>query len=129
MDTIRRIGPNPQSYAPTTKNANFPQIVLGPFLNTLSHVTWNKGWLYRFPSYKFTRGIQVHNQNFLKWISLNHIRSMLHSYRNQSIDLYGKSIDSFLYKCNIYLIWVKNVFLELYNFSMELLNKGCLNTY
>ena len=32
---------------------------------------------------------------------------MLHLYRNQLLDLQGKSIDWFLYKCNIGLIWVK----------------------
>ena len=31
---------------------------------------------------------------------------MLHSYRNQSIDLHCKSIDWFLYECNIGQIWV-----------------------
>ena len=32
---------------------------------------------------------------------------MLFSYRNQLIDLQSKTIDWFLYECNIYLIWVK----------------------
>ena len=30
---------------------------------------------------------------------------MLHSHRNESIELHGKSIDWFLYECNINLIW------------------------
>ena len=32
---------------------------------------------------------------------------MLHLHRNQSVDLHSKSIDWFLYECNICLIWVK----------------------
>ena len=36
---------------------------------------------------------------------LTYFRPILPSYRNQSIDLEFKSIDWFLYKCNIGLIW------------------------
>ena len=37
---------------------------------------------------------------------LTRIKPMLHIYRNPSIDLQYKSIDWFLYECNIGLIWV-----------------------
>ena len=40
---------------------------------------------------------------------LTHIRPILHSYRNQSIDWHCKSIDWFLYECNISLIWFKKL--------------------
>ena len=40
---------------------------------------------------------------------LTKIMPMLHSYRNQSIDLHCESIDGLLYECNVGLIWVKTV--------------------
>ena len=40
---------------------------------------------------------------------LTFIRPMSHSYRNQSIDLYCKSMDWFLYGCNICLILLKSL--------------------
>ena len=47
-----------------------------------------------------------------------HFRSVVHSYRNQSIDLQRKSIDWFLYECNIDLIWVDHLsFKQKYNQS------------
>ena len=41
--------------------------------------------------------LKLPNQLFL---TLTHIRAMLHSYRNQSIDLSCKSVDWFLFECN-----------------------------
>ena len=48
--------------------------------------------------FKFTQTAQI---------SLIHLRAMLHSYRNQPVDLNCKLIDWFLYECNIGLIWFK----------------------
>ena len=43
-------------------------------------------------------------------IPVNHIWSMLHSYRNQSIDLQCKSIEWFLFENNTGVIWVKEIY-------------------
>ena len=40
---------------------------------------------------------------------LTHIRSILHSSRNQSLDLQCKSIDKFLYECDIDLVFINCV--------------------
>ena len=42
--------------------------------------------------------------------SFNTYQTLLHSYKNQSTDLYWKSIGWFLYDCNIDLIRVKESF-------------------
>ena len=57
-----------------------PQILLGPFLNTLSHIKVHSSLFFSF-----------------RFVSLTLSRRKPFSYRNQSIDLQSKSMDSFLY--------------------------------
>ena len=51
----------------------------------------SKKWNYRFAS------------------KLIHVGSILDSFRNQSVDLDSKSIDWFLYECNVGLVWINGL--------------------
>ena len=63
-----------------------PQILLFPFLSTLSHTS--------------TRYMLEDESLFL--INFNQYQTNFTLYRKQSVDLHCKSIDRFLHKCNIF---------------------------